>query len=596
MTANGLEPTICLIFDEMAIRKQSIFDPVAKEFQGHITAGRPNEHEICAPLARESLVLMVSGIELDFKVPIGYFFINGLCAEEKAAIMNEALYILSQIGAIVSSLVFDGYRANITTMKILGVDYKNDRPYFMNPFDGLKKVYVILDACHMLKLMRNCLGNKKIIYAQNDEISWHFFEDLFELQSTQHIKLANKLTKTHIDYSPKKMSVRIAAETLSESVAQAMAYLSSIRYKDFEKSKPTQDYCLMANNLFDIMNSKRKHDGQKFKKPISKETETEFSAFFEKARNYLSKLKIIEDGIKKQALRTKSFTPFFGFYYNTISLMGIYNDYVKNSTGIFYTFSVSQDHLESYFGCIRSMGGYNDNPNAQLFQAAYRKLLLHTEVASSHHSNCENDITKILTVSSKNCKEKNLSQKSRELEALGEDENYDLQNCESLEGNEDNLLNNSYAYLASIVEMNVVRKLSNRKSNSCETCLNIFIENKLYDDSFIDFIGNKSIYPCKSTVDIMKKTDFFLNNLKTQNISLDATISYILCNIDYSETYSKSFFPTSSHDSHKTDLIQLVISTYLDLKSIETARNVTRDSQKKQLRHHLLKKVHFSGQ
>lgn len=127
-------------------------------------------------------------------------------------------------------------------------------------------------------------------------------------------------------------------------------------------------------------------------------------------------------------------------------------------------------------------------------------------------------------------------------------------------------------------------------------CLNIFVENELYDDSFIDFNGNEVLNPCKSTVDIMKKTDFFLNNLKTQNISLDASINYILCNIDYSETYSKSFMPTFSHDSHKMDLIQLVISTYLDLKSIETARNVTRDSQKKQLRHHLLKKVHFSGQ
>lgn len=157
LKTKNVQPTVSLIFDEMAIRKQSLYDPVEKDFKGHVTAGRPVDHEMCTPLAKDALVLMVSGIQDEFKIPIAYFFINGLCAEEKAAMINEALFRLNQIGAIVTSIVFDGLRSNITTMKILGVDYKNEKPYFINKFNGMR-VYAILDASHMLKLMRNVLG------------------------------------------------------------------------------------------------------------------------------------------------------------------------------------------------------------------------------------------------------------------------------------------------------------------------------------------------------------------------------------------------------------------------------------------------------
>lgn len=148
------------------------------------------------------------------------------------------------------------------------------------------------------------------------------------------------------------------------------------------------------------MNTKRGHGGQKFKRPISQSTELEFKKYFEFARKYLRSLFVVENESRVSVFDSRVHSPFFGFFYNTYSFMGIYNEYIKPLNGEFYTFAVLQDHVYSFFGCVRRMNGCNDNPNAQQFEGAYRKLLKNNEIKSSDHSKCLNDVTNILKVSS----------------------------------------------------------------------------------------------------------------------------------------------------------------------------------------------------
>lgn len=96
--------------------------------------------------------------------------------------------------------------------------------------------------------------------------------------------------------------------------------------------------------------------------------------------------------------------------------------------------------------------GFNDNPTAQQFEAAYRKLIVHNDVVCSKKANCIDMGTKILSVSS------NRSAKSKENDCvnnefldddlLPEDENLLCQdffdNCQYV----DNVNNHSIAYMA----------------------------------------------------------------------------------------------------------------------------------------------------
>lgn len=52
-------------------------------------------------------------------------------------------------------------------------------------------------------------------------------------------------------------------------------------------------------------------------------------------------------------------------------------------------YKCSQDHLELFFGTVRGHGGYNNNPTAQQFRAAYRKLVIRVNnVQSFNTGNC----------------------------------------------------------------------------------------------------------------------------------------------------------------------------------------------------------------
>lgn len=358
--AEGKKILVAMIHDEVFTRKHSQWEAGKQEFLGHITAGRHSEYESSSPLSKEALVIMVSGIGDEFKLPIGYFLSNGLCAEEKAAIVKEALYRLHQIDIIVVSLTFDGHPSNISLAKILGANFDKNSPFFDNPFNKKYKIYTILDPPHMLKLARNCLGNKLKLYdSENNEILWQLIVNLVTLQNEKGLNFGNKLTKTHIEFNANKMNVRLAAETLSNSTANAIEFLDDEMKLDlFKNSKGSTKYCRVFNNLYDIMDCKRNHTNDTFKRPMSEETIGEFTEYFDMCRTYIKQLKLLEDGKIKSVLKTKSFTPFFGFFYNTISFVGIYKEHIlPNGFSEFYTFDVSQDHLETFFGCIRSMGG-----------------------------------------------------------------------------------------------------------------------------------------------------------------------------------------------------------------------------------------------
>lgn len=69
----------------------------------------------------------------------------------------------------------------------------------------------------------------------------------------------------------------------------------------------------------------------------------------------------------------------------------------KNILPYICTYRFSQDHLESFFGSMRTKGGCNNNPNAVHFRACYKRLIHHNDVTSTAKANCtEFNDTKIL--------------------------------------------------------------------------------------------------------------------------------------------------------------------------------------------------------
>ena len=119
------------------------------------------------------------------------------------------------------SLTHDGAAANLSMLKSMGITWSdpgNVKKIFRHPLHD-SNVYIFLDPCHILKLVRNTLAAKGSILSNDSIVRWQYFVSLHNLQQTEELHLWNKLRASHIEWFKKKMNVKVAAQTLSDSVA-----------------------------------------------------------------------------------------------------------------------------------------------------------------------------------------------------------------------------------------------------------------------------------------------------------------------------------------------------------------------------------------
>ncbi|EZA47328.1 THAP domain-containing protein [Ooceraea biroi] len=196
------------------------------KLSGYVDVGSGIETCDDIPLAKDALVFMAVAIDDRWKIPLRYFLVNGIDASANAGLIQNCLQRLDEIGVEVVSLTLDGPSQHFTTVRQLGAtfDFIDPKPFSLHP-SNKKKVNVIFDACHMLKLFRNCLGYMKELHdSEGKKIEWRFITALAYLQEQEGLRAGNRLKIAHIQYWKMKMKVALAAQTLSSSVADAIEF------------------------------------------------------------------------------------------------------------------------------------------------------------------------------------------------------------------------------------------------------------------------------------------------------------------------------------------------------------------------------------
>ena len=238
---------------------------------------------------------------------------------------------MHDVGADVTSLTSDGPACNFSMMNHLGATLKLETldTSFPNPADPQKKVYVMLDACHMLKLVRNCLGAVGyLLDEKGDKIEWRYIKELQKIQEREGVHLANKLRASHIRYESQKMKVKLAAQTFSSSVADAIEFCDkTLNLKQFNGSEATVKFIRLINDLFDVLNS-RNPLGKSYKAPLSVTNKSEWEPFLETAFNYLSSIKTLEG---KSIYKTKKKTGFLGLLIDIASIRRLFHELVESN-------------------------------------------------------------------------------------------------------------------------------------------------------------------------------------------------------------------------------------------------------------------------
>ena len=197
-------------------------------------------------------------------------------------------------------------------------------------------------------------------------------------------------------------------------------------------------------------------------------------------------------------VKTKCKTGFLGFLVAMKSVKCLFNKLVGN-TNVSMTdllaYKLSQYHLELFFAAIRSSGGWNNNPTATQFMAAYKRLLLRHKVSASgnytaldatnilhavkdtttiNHVNADSDVSDITTIRRYDL--------TLRLEPQQTDHDYvDAPNFYSSSYKEA-----AVGYIAGFVVIMV------KRSVTCESCIDALVEKDPNDAKFNSLVKHKN--------------------------------------------------------------------------------------------------------
>ena len=247
-------------------------------------------------------------------LPIAYFLLpDKFNGNQRAELLRQAIFKLNGTGAVVTNLVMDNCPVNYSSYRSLGCTFskKYDNLNTATDLTNIqgKHVLAMFDPPHLIKLIRNALGHWNTIIDWNNQlVNWNHIVQLHNYQIKNGFKLANKLSKKHIEFKKNSMKVKLATQTISRSVAAALLTMKDSNDNNFAKVQPTIDYLLCFDELFDVMNS-HSLSNQFSKAPLQPKNEKQWNSLFTRCSSYICNLKTTSG---KSVLYSKRSAAFLG--------------------------------------------------------------------------------------------------------------------------------------------------------------------------------------------------------------------------------------------------------------------------------------------
>jgi len=552
-----------IVVDEMSIKDKIEFD--GKHFHGLVDMGSgAHTDSDVVDHATNVLVFLAVGVNGHWKLPLGYFLIKGLNGNERANLLRTCLELVFETGVIIHSITFDGAHSNLNMCTRLGAqfDLRDPKFYFPHPMNHSQPVYLFFDACHMIKLVRNTLGDKQILLNSNgDKIEWSFIKELYYKEKQEGLKVATKLSHKHVYYFNEKMNVKLAAQVLSTSVSNALTFCESLDTK-FKNSKPTAEFCKLMNDAFDILNCRSKFSKSTYNQALSLDTYNKYLCFTKKFEEYVYGLTHIDGTRVVNSLRK---TGFVGLVWGLKNLLSYYNLLKQNNyeMGYVLSYKLSQDHLETFFSSVRSRCGYNNNPSAKEFKTAYKKLLVHHHVSGSQYGNCLPE-SMLKNVSSNKLPDSilEIEQTNEELELLHYNDHINMYKVSAY-------VENVTHYIAGFVAKTVSQKIN------CLFCKQVLSINHttnllitLKDRNNALFKPSKDVeYICSVAEKWIRCTNFSSIYAKNFTNKLYIQIKSEVCRTVFlSKDMDAHIYGQGLFTNHRDQLLTLIITVYINLR------------------------------
>ena len=177
LDGHSLNRFVVVVFDEMQIREDLVFDKYNQDITGFVDLGNVNDRlseveksvsggkkSITPAVATKMLVLMVRGLSTSLRFPNAHFPTTGVTAVSLVNIVWEAIEHLEMLGFAVIAICSDGSGPNRKFFRMhgtaSGVSAKNPTYKIQNPYsEDERNIYFLSDPSHLIKTTRNCLSH-----------------------------------------------------------------------------------------------------------------------------------------------------------------------------------------------------------------------------------------------------------------------------------------------------------------------------------------------------------------------------------------------------------------------------------------------------
>lgn len=218
-----------LVLDKIQVRKELAVNSKTMTYSGFIDHGQPDPD--CKELADHGLVFAFAPFADDYLQPIAVFASKG---PTKGTVLSQlvlqCILKLEEAGVHIDGIVCDGATTNRTMWKNFGISgvLGHVTNSFEHPYDSSRRVFMLSDAPHLFKCIRNRLYSK-MFHIGGKFVSWSCYDALYvaDVKHAADARVCPKLTYSHINPSNMlKMRVKLATQLFSESVARGLQFYS----------------------------------------------------------------------------------------------------------------------------------------------------------------------------------------------------------------------------------------------------------------------------------------------------------------------------------------------------------------------------------
>ncbi|KAH7932730.1 hypothetical protein HPB49_001788 [Dermacentor silvarum] len=344
-----------------------------------------------AVAADHALVIMFIPLFEKWVQPIASFATKGAAPGfVLSKLVLESVLQLERHGASVTAVVSDGAGNNRSMWTHVGVSGKICQPVNKIRHSSLEDgryLHFLCDVPHIMKCVRNNILAHTFAKAGSDCINFGHYRLLQRTEKEFQLKVVPKLTSSHVNPGKlEKMSVRLATQLFSRSVATGMKFCREQRYPGFEDTQGTENFTLLMNDVFDALNAKCPVAGIYKNSPKIKVIQ-----------DFLEMVNTTERTCRSDGTRTfASQMTMESLRVTLMSVLDIITLLHSKDVPYVLTAKLNQDPLERFFGVVRSFGGDEDHPTITHFSQIFRLLSLYTPLKMATKGNCTGEADPVL--------------------------------------------------------------------------------------------------------------------------------------------------------------------------------------------------------